>query len=343
MQRARQIALCLIIQIILSAAICSAQTQQNSGRGPATFLLPEESRIIDIVKNIGPTVVAVTQYDAGGEEEGLGSGVIISNEGEILTNNHVISGAKKLTVTLADGKQVEAKSLGGDPGIDLAIIKVPVTNLPVAPLGDSDSLQVGQVAIAIGNPYGFERTVTVGVVSALSRTIPGGGLSLTNLIQTDARIYPGNSGGPLVDSAGKVIGINTVVVSGKAGTLGFAIPINTARSVLDKVKKQGRIVVGWIGISFAELSEEVAEEFGLPVKEGVIVAQVEKGGPAALAGIRRGDIIIEVDNKKVADGGALQKIIRQKEIGDKLDITAIRDGKPRHFVVVIREMPMSVR
>ncbi|MEN6356493.1 MAG: trypsin-like peptidase domain-containing protein [Armatimonadota bacterium] len=343
MQRPKPAAFGLIALIILSTTICFAQTQADSGRGPVTFLLPEESRIIDIVKNIGPTVVAVMQLDASGDESGLGSGVIISKEGEILTNNHVISGAKKLTVTLADGRQVEAKSLGGDPGIDLAIIKVPVTNLPVAPLGDSDLLQVGQVAIAIGNPYGFERTVTVGVVSALSRTIPGGGLSLTNLIQTDARIYPGNSGGPLVDSAGKVIGINTVVVSGKAGTLGFAIPINTARSVLDEVKKQGRIVVGWIGISFAELSAEVAEEFDLPVKEGVIVAQVEKGGPAALAGIRRGDIIIEVDNKKVADGGALQKIIRQKEIGDKLDVTAIRDSKPRHFVVVIREMPMSVR
>jgi serine protease Do len=343
MQRARETIFGAIALIVLSLTNCPAQNQAGLGRGPAAFLLPEESRIIEIVKNIGPTVVAVTQYDAGGEEDGLGSGVIISKDGEILTNNHVISGARKLTVTLADGRQMEAQSLGGDPGIDLAIIKIPVTNLPVAPLGDSDLLQVGQVAIAIGNPYGFERTVTVGVVSALSRTIPGGGLSLTNLIQTDARIYPGNSGGPLVDSAGKVIGINTVVVSGKAGTLGFAIPINTARSVLDKVKKQGRIVVGWIGISFAELSEEVTEEFGLPVKEGVIVAQVEKGGPAALAGIRRGDIIIEVDNKKVADGGALQKIIRQKEIGDKLDVTAIRDGKPRHFVVVIREMPMSVR
>jgi serine protease Do len=343
-QIARQIICVVILLILLSAANCAAQTTTSDiGRGPTTFLLPEETRIIEIVKNIGPAVVSVTQLNTKGEEEGLASGVIISSDGDILTNNHVISGASRLTVTLADGRQVNAKSLGGDPGIDVAIIKIPVKNLPVAPLGDSDTLQVGQVAIAIGNPYGFDRTVSVGVISALSRTIPGGGLSLSNLIQTDARIYPGNSGGPLVDSAGKVIGINTAVVGGKAGTLGFAIPINTARSIVDEVKKQGRVVVGWIGISFGELSEEVAEEFDLPVKEGVIVARVEKGGPAALAGMRRGDIIIEVDRQKISDGGSLQKIIRNREIGDKLDVTALRNGKPRHFVVTIKEMPLSVR
>ncbi|MHB9037928.1 MAG: S1C family serine protease [Armatimonadota bacterium] len=344
MYSAKQTFLGIVMLIMISSMACGAEsTGAGSGRGPATFLLPEENRIIDIVKNIGPSVVAVAQINEKGEEDGLGSGLIISSEGEILTNNHVISGATKLTVTLADGKAVEAKSLGGDPGLDLAIIKIPVDHLPVAPLGDSDLLQVGQVAIAIGNPYGFERTVTVGVVSALSRTIPGGGLSLTNLIQTDARIYPGNSGGPLVDSAGKVIGINTVVVGGKAGTLGFAIPINTARSVLEEVKQKGRVVVPWIGISFGEISPEVAQEFNLPVKGGVIVAQVEKDGPAGLAGIRRGDIIIEVDGQKIVDGGSLQKIIRKKKIGESADVTALRDNKPRHFVMTIREMPLSVR
>ncbi|MCE5313800.1 MAG: trypsin-like peptidase domain-containing protein [Armatimonadota bacterium] len=341
MHSAKRAVFGILLFVMVSTTPCLAQS--GEGRGPATFLLPEENRIIDIVKNIGPAVVAVTSLDKNGEEDGLGSGVIISKEGEILTNNHVISGAAKLSVTLADGKEVQATSLGGDPGLDLAIIKIPLNNLPVAPLGDSDNLQVGQVAIAIGNPYGFERTVTVGVVSALSRTIPGGGLSLTNLIQTDARIYPGNSGGPLVDSSGKVIGINTVVVGGKAGTLGFAIPINTARSVLEEVKQKGRVVVGWIGISFGDITPEVAEEFDLPIKEGVIVAQVEKGGPAALAGIRRGDIIIEVDGQKVTDGGSLQKIIRQKKIGDKVDVTALRDNKPRNFVITIREMPISAR
>ncbi|MEN6581763.1 MAG: trypsin-like peptidase domain-containing protein [Armatimonadota bacterium] len=340
---------CVIVGIMLAFSMLTATplwaqyVPAGSGQGPATILLPEESRIIDIVKRIGPAVVAVTTYDKSGDESALASGVIITRDGEILTNNHVISGAHKVTVTLPSGKEIPAQNLGGDPGVDLAVIKIPGGNLPVAPLGDSDLLQVGQVAIAIGNPYGFERTVTVGVVSALSRTIPGGGQSLSNLIQTDARIYPGNSGGPLVDSAGNVIAISVAVVGGRAGTLGFAIPINTARSILDQVRRVGRVVVPWIGIAYGEITPEVAQQFNLPAKQGIIVAQVEKGGPAALAGIRRGDIIIEVDGNMVTNGGDLQKIVRQKNIGDKMQVTALRDGSRRNFVLTIKEMPASAK
>ncbi|MCL5670452.1 MAG: trypsin-like peptidase domain-containing protein, partial [Acidobacteria bacterium] len=291
---------------------------------------------------LSPTVVAVVNYDASGHRSGLGSGIIVSSNGEILTNNHVISEAKKLTVVLPDGKELPAKSLGGDPLIDLAVIKIDKSNLPVAPFGDSDRLQVGQVAIAIGNPYGFDRTVTVGVVSALRRNIPGGPASLTNLIQTDARIYPGNSGGPLVDSGGRVIGINTVVVSGSEGSLGFAIPINTARDIMTDVVKLGHVVVPWIGITYGDVDEQIAKGFDLPVKQGIIVAKVEKGSPAALAGIEKGDIIVEVDSKRIKDGGDLQRILRGKRVGDKITVGVVRGTSSRTFVLTLQEMPLNL-
>lgn len=332
----------LFVILLLAVVVGPVSAQSGSGAGPASVLLPEESRIIDIVKKISPAVVAVTSY-TDGKAEGLGSGIIVTPNGDILTNNHVISDANKLTVTLADGRELTAKSLGGDTLLDLAVIKVNANKLPVAPLGDSDALQVGQVAIAIGNPYGFERTVTVGVVSALRRSIPGGDASLSDLIQTDARIYPGNSGGPLVDSGGRVIGVNTVVVGGKAGTLGFAIPINTARQIMADVSRIGRVVSPWIGISYGDITPQIAKVFHLPANEGVIVAQVEKGSPAALAGIQKGDIIVEIEGKKVGDGGDLQKAIRSKGNGQKLNMSVYRDGKKRNAVVTIGERPANVR
>lgn len=320
----------------------TAQTPAGSGAGPTGMLLNEEVRMIDIVKRISPAVVAVRSYKSNGDK-GLASGIIVSSDGEILTNNHVVSNATKLQVTLADGRELTAKNLGGDPLIDLAIIKIPATGLQTAVFGDSDRLQVGQTAIAIGNPYGFERTVTVGVVSALGRSIPGGGASLTNLIQTDAKIYPGNSGGPLLDSSGKVIGVNTVVVGGEVGVLGFAIPVNMAKRVMDDVKRVGHVQVPWLGISYGDMTDQIAKAFKLPVKQGIIVAGVEKNGPAALAGISKGDIIVEVDGKKIADGGDLQKVLQSKNVGDSLDLTALRDGKRRTVAIKLQEMPMNLR
>ncbi len=339
----------LVLVLVLSAvgfSSAAAQAQNTAagkGKGPLGVLLNEEVRIIDIVKRISPTVVAVTSYSQGGSRLGLASGIIVSSDGEVLTNNHVVSKGAKLKVTLADGRELDAKSLGGDPLIDLAIIKLPADDLPVAPLGDSDDLQVGQTAIAIGNPYGFERTVTVGVISALGRSIPGGGASLSNLIQTDAKIYPGNSGGPLVDSSGMVIGVNAAVVGGDVGVLGFSIPINTARRVMEDVRKFGHVRVPWVGISYGDITPEIASVFRLPAKEGVIVAEVEKDGPAALAGIRKGDIIIEADGKKITDGGDLQKILRVKDVGQKLSLVVMRDGKRKTISVTLQEMPMSLR
>lgn len=335
----------LITFVVVTAVVyipSVAQAPAGTGAGPTGVLLNDETRIIDIVKRISPSVVAVTSYKSNGDK-GLASGIIVGSNGEILTNNHVVSDVTKITVTLADGRELTASNLGGDPLIDLAIVKIPLTGLQTAALGDSDRLQVGQTAIAIGNPYGFERTVTVGVVSALGRSIPGGGASLTNLIQTDARIYPGNSGGPLLDSNGKVIGVNTVVVGGEVGVLGFAIPINTARRVMDDVTRVGHVQVPWLGVSYGDVTDQIAKAFKLPVKQGIMVAGVEKNGPAALAGIAKGDIIVEVDGKKIVDGGDLQKILQGKNVGDSVELTALRDGKRRTFRVKLQEMPMNLR
>ena len=321
-----------------------SDAQSNrSGAGPASFLLPEEQRVIDIVKRVAPTVVGVAVLDAKGRQSGAGSGIIVGADGDILTNNHVVSGASKIVVTLADGREMEAQSLGGDPIVDLAVIRIDAADLPVAALGDSDNLQVGQIAIAVGNPYGFERTVTVGVISALQRSIPGGGAALTDLIQTDAKIYPGNSGGPLVDSRGEVVGINTAVVGGRTGVLGFAIPINTARDVMQEVLTLGRVVVPWIGISYGDITEEIAGLFGLPVNQGIIVAKVEEDSPAAIAGIQKGDIIVEVEGNKITGGGDLQKVLRDKDAGDTITIKAIRKNKPRSFTLTLQEMPKSLK
>jgi len=337
-------AVLMVFSLVVWPALVPSGAQEPAGvgAGPSGVLLSEETRIIDIVKRISPAVVSVTSYKTGAKE-GLASGIIVTPDGEILTNNHVVSEASKIVVTLADGRELEAKSLGGDPLIDLAIIKIDAAGLRTAPLGDSDRIQVGQAAIAIGNPYGFERTVTVGVVSALGRSIPGGGASLSNLIQTDAKIYPGNSGGPLLDSSGRVIGVNTAVVGGEVGVLGFAIPINTARRAMNDVRRVGHVRVPWMGISYGDINDQIAGVFKLPVKEGVIVAEVEKDGPSALAGIRKGDIIVEVDGKKIADGGDLQKVLQGTNVGDRIGVTIYRDGKRRNFDVTLQEMPMRLR
>ncbi len=337
-------ALLMVFSLVIWPAIVPSGAQEPAGKGsgPTGVLLSEETRIIGIVKRISPAVVSVTSYK-NGSREGLASGFIVADSGEILTNNHVVADSNRIVVTLSEGRQHKAKRLGGDPFIDVAIIKIDATGLPTVQLGDSDGIQVGQAAIAIGNPYGFERTVTVGVVSALGRSIPGGGASLSNLIQTDAKIYPGNSGGPLLDSSGKVIGVNTAVVGGEVGMLGFAIPINTARRAMNDVRTVGHVLVPWMGISYGDITSEIANVFHLPVKEGILVAEVEKDGPAALAGIQKGDIIVEVDGKKIAGGGDLQRVMQAKNVGDKIDAILYRDGKRQKVIIKLQEMPMRLR
>jgi len=231
---------------------------------------------------------------------GLGSGVIVSPEGYILTNNHVVEGADEIAVTLNDGRTATAKVIGTDPDTDLAVLKIDLDKLPTIVLGNSDSLQVGDQVLAIGNPFGVGQTVTSGIVSALGRNQLGIN-TFENFIQTDAAINPGNSGGALVDVSGNLEGINTAIYSRSGGSMGigFAIPVSTAKQVLEDIVKEGKVTRGWIGVEPNDLSPELAETFGVKAKSGVIITGVLQNGPAAKAGIRPGDVITGVAEKKI--------------------------------------------
>ena len=235
-------------------------------------------------------------------QTGLGSGVIISPDGYILTNNHVVEGADEIDVTLTDSRRARARTIGTDPDTDLAILKIELDKLPVIVLGNSDQLAVGDQVLAIGNPFGVGQTVTSGIVSALGRSQLGIN-TFENFIQTDAAINPGNSGGALVDVNGNLLGINTAIYSRSGGSMGigFAIPVSTAKMVLDGIVKDGQVTRGWIGVEPNELSPELVETFGVRASEGVILTGVLQDGPAALAGIRPGDVIVRVDDKAVTN------------------------------------------
>ncbi|MFZ3119271.1 MAG: Do family serine endopeptidase [Variovorax sp.] len=231
---------------------------------------------------------------------GLGSGVIVSTEGYILTNNHVVEGADEIEVTLNDGRHARGKVIGTDPDTDLAVLKIELDKLPAIVLGNSDALQVGDQVLAIGNPFGVGQTVTSGIVSALGRNQLGIN-TFENFIQTDAAINPGNSGGALVDINGNLEGINTAIYSRSGGSMGigFAIPVSIAKQVLGDIVKEGKVTRGWIGVEPNDLSPELAETFGVKANAGVIITGVLQNGPAAQAGIRPGDVITNVDDKKV--------------------------------------------
>lgn len=240
-------------------------------------------------------------------QQGLGSGVIVSPEGYILTNNHVIEGAAEIQVTLSDSRRAIAQVIGADPDTDLAILRIDLERLPVITLGNSDTAQVGDRVLAIGNPFGVGQTVTSGIVSALGRNQLGIN-TFENFIQTDAAINPGNSGGALVDVNGNLIGINTAIFSRSGGSMGigFAIPVSTARQVLEGIVRDGQVVRGWVGIEPMELTAELAETFGLPKQsEGVIVTGVLQNGPAANAGLRPGDLLLKVAGQPVKNVGEL--------------------------------------
>jgi Do/DeqQ family serine protease len=256
-------------------------------------------------------------------QKGLGSGVIVSPEGYILTNNHVIEGAAEIQVTLSDSRRAIAKVIGADPDTDLAILRISLERLPVITLGNSDTAQVGDRVLAIGNPFGVGQTVTSGIVSALGRNQLGIN-TFENFIQTDAAINPGNSGGALVDVNGNLIGINTAIYSRSGGNMGigFAIPVSTARQVLEGIVRDGQVVRGWVGIEPMELTPELAETFGLKQTEGVIVTGVLQNGPAANAGLRPGDLLLKVAGQPVKNVGELLTQIASLTPGQaaKLDV-----------------------
>jgi serine protease Do len=269
------------------------------------------------------------------KQKSLGSGFIISNDGYILTNNHVVENTDKILVKISDGKEYEAKIVGQDEKTDIALIKIkPNHDLPVAEIGDSDSLRVGEWVIAIGNPFGLSQTVTAGIVSAKGRVIGAG--PYDNFIQTDASINPGNSGGPLFNMQGKVVGINTAIVAQGQG-IGFAIPINMAKSILGDLKTKGKVSRGWLGISIQDITEDIAKSMGYKGTTGVLVTDVFQGDPADKAGIKVGDVILEINDKKISDSHDLLLTVASLHAGERAKIKISRDGKEMIFNVTIAE------
>ncbi len=269
-----------------------------------------------------------------------GSGVIVDKEGYILTNNHVVEGVDKVKIRLNDGREFTATVKGQDVRTDLAVLHIKAKDLPVATLGDSDKLEVGEWAIAIGSPFGLEHTVTVGVISAKGRSGLGTG-TYEDFIQTDASINPGNSGGPLINIDGEVIGINAMIIQPGTG-IGFAIPINTAKQILNDLITHGKVVRPWLGISAQDLTPEMMEHFKVKEKDGVLVGQVHSGTGAEKAGLVSGDIIKSVDDKPVKNVNELVKEIQRKKVGQKVKLTVIRDGKPITIDVTTTAMPEKI-
>lgn len=273
--------------------------------------------------------------------QNLGSGVIVSADGFILTNNHVVDGADEVEVALSDGKtRYTAKVVGGDPQTDIAILKVDANNLPAITITDSDKLEVGDLVLAIGNPFGVGQTVTRGIVSATGR----GGFGIVDyedFIQTDAAINPGNSGGALVDAEGRLVGVNTAILSRSGGSqgVGLAVPINLARNVMERLVDDGKFTRGFLGVNIQAITPDLATEFKLPDQSGALVSGVFPDTPAAKAGIKEGDVIVEFNGKKVADNRQLRLMVAQTLPGTRVDLKFIRDGRQRTVKLQVDELP----
>ena len=332
----------------------------------AVAFTPDEEINIRVYRAASPAVVNITTIAMAYDfflnpvaKEGTGSGAIIDRSGHILTNFHVIDGARRLEVTLADGSKWPARPVGADPSNDLAVIKIdaPVENLTVIPLGDSSKLLVGQKVLVIGNPFGLDRTLTVGIVSSLGRSIRAdNGRLIRDIIQTDAAINPGNSGGPVLNSSGEVIGVSTAIFSPSGGSVGvgFAVPINTAKRIIPELIKRGYVARPYLGIAGHDIVPALVQALRLPVNEGIMVVEVTPGSPAQRAGIRGGDravqvgnmivrvggdIITEVDQVKVRTFEELSDFIDAKQPGDTVALTFNRQGKLNVVEVRLRERP----
>ncbi len=274
------------------------------------------------------------------KEQSLGSGVVVSSDGYIVTNNHVIEHADEIRVTLYDGRTFKARVVGVDSKTDLALIRIKAKGLPTIPWGNSRDLKVGEFVLAIGNPFGLSHTVTMGIVSAVGRANVGIA-DYEDFIQTDAAINPGNSGGPLVNIKGELVGINTAIFSRSGGYqgIGFAVPSNMARAIIEQLRQKGRVVRGWIGVTIQDLTPELARNFGLPKVGGALVSDVFRGSPAEKAGVKRGDIIIEFNGRKIPGVSSLRNMVAQSKVGLEAPLKLVRRGKELKLRIKIAELP----
>lgn len=335
-----------IVALVIALAALLAKIPSPS-QSPSTkvekVVVEQSSAIISAVKKVSPAVVAITSKsqitDFFGEPlESAGTGFIITADGLIVTNRHVVDDADaRYTVVTADGKKFAAEVVAKDPFQDLAVIKIEATDLPVVELGDSDRLQIGEVAVAIGNALGrLQNSVTAGVLSGIQRNLEDQP-ELEGLLQTDAAINPGNSGGPLVNIKGQVIGINTATIKGGAEGLGFAIPVNPIKKVIDSVKKTGKISRPYIGLRYVAIDKKIAALNDLPIDFGVYVVEVVKAGPADKAGVKRNDIISEFNGEKLDKDRSLASLIADHEVGDKVTVKILRGEKESVVQVTLEE------
>ncbi len=338
------------VQPVARPPAAAPQVPTSQAPGGPIRILPEESVIISVVKQVRPAVVNIntesqvqTMFGVF-PQQGAGSGVIVRSDGYILTNNHVVQGATTIKVMITGGKALTGRIIGRDPLADLAVIKVDVKDpLPAARLGSSGALQVGQLAIAIGNPFGLGSTVTTGVISALNRNIELPNLVVENLIQTSAAINPGNSGGALVDSSGAVIGINTAIIPNAQG-IGFAIPSDVARVEMEQLISYGRVIRPWVGVVYGgEVDPQSGRAYNLGTDHGVVVREVNPDGPAGRAGIQPRDIITEVNAERVESWNDFVRDIVTKKVGDTVKLTIVRNGASRTVPVTLTERPAEPR
>lgn len=304
-----------------------------------------QEAVVEVAQRILPSVVNIeVQY--GTTQGGVGSGFIYRSDGYIVTNNHVVADATKIKVSLRDGSIYDAKIVGTDPDTDLAVIKINASNLPAAPLGTSSDLVVGELAVAVGSPEGFEGSVTSGIISALNRNIYIGNTPLLDVIQTDAAINPGNSGGPLCNSVGEVIGINTAIYSqtssGGYDGLGFAIAIDNAKPIIEQLIEKGFVVHPWLGFMGSTLDPDTAKIYDLPVDKGAIVRRVMAGTPAEKAGLQPGDIIVSIDGTAIDGMDQVMLEIRKRQVGDKVTIGYFRGKEKRETTAILEEKPRGL-
>ncbi|HXW68753.1 MAG TPA: DegQ family serine endoprotease [Dissulfurispiraceae bacterium] len=355
------LSLCLVLPVPVSADISDKDaTEILTKLGDAMAKIAE--RVTPAVVNISTTRTIKTpvnplfndpffkrffgQGHEGGQRKAnsLGSGFIATSDGYIITNNHVIEGAEDILVKLADNREYKGKVIGADSRTDVAVIKINEKNLPTIPWGNSDKLKVGEIILAVGNPYGLSHTITMGIISALGRV--GMGISdYENFIQTDAAINPGNSGGPLVNVKGEVVGVTNAIFSTSGGYqgIGFAIPSDMVKNVMDSIISQGKVVRGWLGVQIQPLTADLARQFGLKDDNGVLLVDVAEGGPAAKAGLKGGDVVVEYDGNKINDPYHFKNMVAETKPGKQATISIIREGNPLTVNVTIGELPVETK